>query len=125
MNVQSNDPARMQIRTLRDALDRAGRAALNAQESAIRAIADLATERTRSKQMEAALELAAKRIEEAEAENRRLRSLVGGIAQQKESLSRNLRGLLRDVRAAHAPAEIELRESDDFPPGGHGEHHAA
>lgn len=106
MNNQNPDTTLRQIQTMRTALESAGRSTMAAQETAAQAMTSLKIERHRTSQLLTALEQAITRAEEAEAENLRLRKLAGGMCAQNDSLTRDLRDLLRDVRAGSPIARL-------------------
>ncbi len=106
MNNQNPDTTLRQIQTMRTALETAGHSTMEAQEAAAHAMNSLKLERHRVSQLITALDQAITRAEEAEAENLRLRKLVGGMCVQNDSLTRELRDLLCDVRAGLPIAKL-------------------
>ena len=88
----------LQIQALREALERAARASLVADERSLLALRDLHIEKARSRGLEDELRVAHARYEDLFAENRRLRNLMGEVAQDKDAANSELRTLLQEVR---------------------------
>lgn len=105
----------LQMQALREALERSARATFLAEETTVRALSDLATERQRVKAMEKEISHLTQRYADLLAENRRLRNLVGQACQDRNVMSTELLALLRDLKDAPqpdpSPIDQELRRN--------------
>lgn len=101
---------------LREALERASRAAHNAELLATRARQDLQAERTRYKHVYAEWQKLTQDLEQALEENKRLRRSIGDMNQDRETLSERIRQLT--IGSAPKAAEEGLRvvQNPGLPP---------
>ena len=88
----------LQMQALREALERSARATLLAEEHTVRALADLQYERTKARELEKEVSRLTHRHAQVLTENRRLRNLVGQACQDRNSLSTELRTLLKELQ---------------------------
>jgi hypothetical protein len=88
----------LQMQALREALERSARATLLAEEHTVRALSDLQYERNRARELEKEVSRLTQRHAQILSENRRLRNLVGQACQDRNSLSTELRALLKELQ---------------------------
>lgn len=86
----------LQMQALREALERSARATLLAEEHTVRALSDLQVERSRAREMEKEVSRLTQRHAMLLSENRRLRNLVGEACQDRNSLSKELKAMLKE-----------------------------
>src|SRR6185369_17055478 len=83
----------LQIRAMRDALERAARAVRNAEAAAQQARGELQNERRRYLHSSTELERVVRELEEAAEENKRLRQAVGEYYHERETLTERIKHL--------------------------------
>ena len=86
----------LQMQALREALERSARATLLAEEHTVRALSDLQMERTRARELDKEVSRLTQRYAMLLSENRRLRNLVGEACQDRNSLSTELKAMLKE-----------------------------
>jgi hypothetical protein len=103
----------MQIDALRQALERATRAAELSKQHDLLMIKSLHMEQARAKGLEEELRVVKAESAELFAENRRLRNLMGEVAHDKNSATSELRALLQEVRDLTPAKPTQVRERRD------------
>jgi small-conductance mechanosensitive channel len=86
----------LQMQALRQALERSARATLLAEEHTVRALSDLQMERSRARELDKEVSRLTQRHAMLLSENRRLRNLVGEACQDRNSLSTELKAMLKE-----------------------------
>jgi hypothetical protein len=95
----------LQMQALREALERSARATLLAEEHTVRALSDLQVERNRAKNLEKEVSRLTQRHAVLLSENRRLRNLVGEACQDRNSLSNELKAMLKEFEEFSASVD--------------------
>ena len=97
----------LQMQALREALERSARATLLAEEHTVKAVSDLQIERIRAKELEKELSRLTQRQAALLSENRRLRNLVAEACPDRNSISTELRTMLKELQQPSPEERIE------------------
>ena len=97
----------LQMQALREALERSARATLLAEEHTVKAVSDLQYERTRARELEKEVSRLTQRHATLLSENRRLRNLVAEACQDRNSISTELRTMLKEFQQPSPEERIE------------------
>ena len=97
----------LQMQALREALERSARATLLAEEHTVKAVSDLQVERSRAKELEKEVSRLTQRHAALLSENRRLRNLVAEACQDRNSISTEVRTMLKELQQPIPEERIE------------------